>query len=295
MFLCRIYLGVLLWVGIPPQLWYENRLTWQEGIPQMKISFQIPVQEPGGTVRDLLKCTRAPRPVTPQSINWLLKQKWIPGNGPAQSCLRQTGLAWGGGRFQKVSDPGEDTSYKVSAHPRAMTEPLRICRAQPDLLSNLGVLHTHTWSDPCHTCSCVPPPCKKGGWWWLGPYLSPSNTQRNYQAMLDWKYFSAVCSENFLEGYSLLLVPGNARNYPPQSHHRNNHKPPPAWRDLTVTNLLILGGSSLLSPPQLSPPSEHLPSPFHGYSMICSVVLISFSSPLMISRDRVQISRGMGF
>lgn len=72
-----------------------------------------------------------------------------------------------------------------------------------------------------------------------------------------------------------LLVPENTRNYPPQSHHMNaklnNHKPPPDWRDLTVINLLLLGGSSLLSPPLLFPPSEHLPSAFHGCSIICSV------------------------
>lgn len=82
-------------------------------------------------VRHLLECVGAPRPVTSESINWLLKQKLIAGNGPAQSCPRQTGLAWGGGQFQQVSDPGEDTSCEVSAHPRAMTEPLRTCRAQP--------------------------------------------------------------------------------------------------------------------------------------------------------------------
>lgn len=89
-----------------------------------------------------------------------------------------------------------------------------------DLFYNLGVLHTWSWSDQCHTCSSVPPPCEKGWLGMAGPLFVIQQHAENYQgsAMLDWKYLSAACSENFLWGYSPLLVPENISNYPPQSH-----------------------------------------------------------------------------
>ena len=68
---------------------------------------------------DLLKsCMVVPRSVTLESINWLLKQKLIPGNHHAQSSLRQIGLGWGGRHFQYMSDATEDTYYEVSAYSR---------------------------------------------------------------------------------------------------------------------------------------------------------------------------------
>lgn len=78
-----------------------------------------------------------------------------------------------------MSDPGEDTSYEVSAHPRAGTEPLRMCRAWPLIysiilgFSTLGPGQINVTPAPLFLL-CV----KKDGWGWLGSYLSSSNTQR---------------------------------------------------------------------------------------------------------------------
>lgn len=96
-----------------------------------------------------------------------------------------------------------------------------------NLLHNLWVLHTSSSSE----MNFLSGPLfllhmGKGGWWSLCPYLSSSNTQEQSQpkgsAILDWKYLclffvisdkqELVCSENFFQGYSLLLVPESSNH-----------------------------------------------------------------------------------
>lgn len=105
------------------------------------------------------------------------------------SCAKQPRAdspAMGRGCCQQVSDPGENTSCELSAHPRAVTEPLRICRAQPlshSIISGLSspaqinvtpaplfFLHVkrvvgHGWALVCH--SVTPRAITKGQPCWI--------------------------------------------------------------------------------------------------------------------------------
>lgn len=157
--LYRVHLGELLWVVITPQLWYENWLTWQEENSQLKISFQTPVQEPGGT-RSLLweiYWSRA----------WQHQDQWHPnqliGCWNRNEHLEMVLPTAASGR-QAWHGQG-DVSIRCQTQER--TRPMRwvpipgqhwapedMQGTASDLLNNLGVLHTVLVRSMSHLLLC---------------------------------------------------------------------------------------------------------------------------------------------